>query len=86
MPYYPYQEKSRNNFIVNTEDIKLASDYTAMPFPEIWKLDIFEFWGYLHDAVVWECSRSENGREFLDSAFCIMQSEPDREALSVFRR
>lgn len=48
------------------------------------ELDLFEYFGYLHDAVVWGCSRSEAGREYLENAYYYQQTEPDREALRRF--
>ena len=48
------------------------------------ELDLFEYFGYLHDAVVWGCSRSEAGREYLENAYYYQQTKPDREALRRF--
>jgi hypothetical protein len=62
--------------------MKVVSDYTRLNFGEVWALDIFEYWGYLHDAVVWNCERKgETGREYLTSAYNHSRSEPDRAAL-----
>ncbi|MCM1008984.1 MAG: hypothetical protein NC485_13940 [Ruminococcus flavefaciens] len=42
-------------------------------------MDIFEYWSILHDAVVWNRSITEEGREYLENAYMYMQKKPDRE-------
>ena len=45
------------------------------------ELNVFEFWKLLHDAVVWNCSNTESGREYLENAYIYNQTEPDRDKL-----
>lgn len=62
------------------------SEYTGYDFDRVDELEVFSYWGYLHDAVVWSCSRTAAGREYLENAYCYQQQEPDRERLrSRFR-
>lgn len=42
-------------------------------------MDVFEYWGILHDAVVWNRSSTKEGREYLENAYMYMQEKPDRE-------
>lgn len=44
-------------------------------------LEVFDYYGYLHDAVVWNCSKTESGKEYLEEAYTHSQTEPDREKL-----
>lgn len=80
MPYYPegtskayYENKSIEN--------KIVSDYANLSIPETEEIDVFTFWGLLHDAVVWNYSRTEEGRNHLENAWVFEQTKPDRNAL-----
>ena len=68
-------------FNIKTQDCKIVADYIRDSFKTVSNLDVFEYWGYLHDAVVWNCSKSEAGRQYLEDAYYQMQTEPDRAAL-----
>lgn len=46
-------------------------------------LDIFDYFGYLHDAVVWNCEKTVQGREYLENAYYYGQTKPDRKALGL---
>lgn len=81
MPYYPENSGSKAFFSNPTEKIKTVSDYTGLNFFETESLEIFDFWGFLHDAVIWICGRTESGREYLENAYYYSQTEPDRSAL-----
>ena len=72
---------SKAFFTNATSDTKLVADYTGLSFGEVSELDIFTYFGYLHDAVVWNCSRTEAGREYLENAYYYQQTEPDRDSL-----
>ena len=83
MPYYPSENDDKAYFYNQTSDIKIVSEYTKADFNSIYEYDIFEFFGYLHDAVVWNCSKSEQGREYLENAYHYGQTKPDRKALGA---
>lgn len=80
MPYYPL-EGGKAYYKNNSSDSKLVSVYANISIPEAQELDVFTYWGLLHDAIVWNCSRSEEGREYLENAWMYSQTEPDRDAL-----
>lgn len=65
----------------NSRDSKTVADYTNMTVPEAENLDIFSFWGYLHDAWVYNCNQTESGREYLENAYYYSQEKPDKSAL-----
>lgn len=81
LPYYPEETEHKHYFNCNSQEIKSVSDYTNLNFSEVYNLNIFEFWGYLHDAAVWNLSRTEAGRDYLEKAYVNSQAEPDRESL-----
>jgi len=87
MPYFPEQEKSKAYFVNQTSDFKVVSDYSLLNFNEVQNLSIFEYFGLLHDAVVWNCSKSEKGLEYLENAWNYSQTSPDRNQLrKIFGR
>ena len=65
----------------NSSDFKIVSDYTLMSFEQVFEISIFEFFEYLHDAVVWNCEKTEEGRDYLESAYNHSIIEPDRKGL-----
>ena len=52
-----------------------------MSFAEVYELDMFTFWALVHDAVVYNHSNSEAGREWLKNAWRLTQTEPDEAAV-----
>lgn len=79
------QERSREFFINSSSDVKIVSDYTSLNFNEVYDMDIFSYYGYLHDAVVWNCSKTNAGKDYLESAYNHSQTEPDRDKLNKCR-
>ncbi len=82
-PYYPEHDEQEHYYNCNSSDIKIVSDYTDLNFLEIYELDIFTFWSWLHDAIVYNCEKSEDGRGYLEKCWTNSQAEPDREALRL---
>ena len=60
----------------------MVQSYTGIDFLRIGELSIFDFWRYLHDAVIWNCGESEEGRKYLENAYNYKQDKPDRSGLS----
>lgn len=58
------------------------ADYANIPLPDVFELDIFTFWALLHDVVVYNKSRTKDGRRWLRNAWRITQTEPDEEAVA----
>ena len=55
-----------------------------MSIPEAENLDIFTFWGYLHDAWIYNCNQTQSGQEYLENAYFYSQKDPDRNELRKF--
>ena len=55
--------------------------FTGMDFAQLGKLNVFMFWLYLHDAVIYNASMTEEGRDWLERCWVQQQTEPDRKAL-----
>ena len=87
MPYFPKNSKSTAYFSNQTSDFKIVSDYSGFNFNEVHNLGIFEYFGLLHDAVVWNCSQCKEGLEYLENAWNYSQTSPDRNQLrKIFGR
>lgn len=61
--------------------MKLVADYTGMSFPEVRALDYVEYLTYRRDAFIHRLNQTEHGQEYLDNAWRMEQTEPDRESL-----
>ncbi|HAO61548.1 MAG TPA: hypothetical protein DCQ90_06430 [Erysipelotrichaceae bacterium] len=81
MPYYPSPDGYKGKYSINTHEEKLIRDYSGHSFDEIEQLSIIEYWLLLRDAVVHGNMQTQEGREYLDNAWRIEQTEPDRQAL-----
>lgn len=59
----------------------MVQEYTGIDFLRIGELSVFDFWQYLHDAVIWNCGQTEDGRKYLERAYNFQQTKPDIDGL-----
>lgn len=59
----------------------MVQEYTGIDFLRIGELSVFDFWRYLHDAVIWNCNQTEEDRKYLERAYNFQQTKPDIEGL-----
>ena len=57
------------------------ADYSGLNFREVEALDYLTYLTWRRDAFIHKWSQSEKGREYLDNAWRLEQTKPDREAL-----
>ena len=57
------------------------ADYSRLNFREVEALDYLTYLTWRRDAFIHKWSQSEKGREYLDNAWRLEQTKPDREAL-----
>lgn len=81
VPYFPEEDEDKGHFTVNTLEEKIVREYTGLSFERLEDLVIMEFWLYLRDAVVYNCSQTEKGKEYLEKCWIMEQTTPDRDAL-----
>lgn len=60
---------------------KLVADYTGLNFLQIGELDYLTYLTWRRDAFIHKMSQTEKGQEYLDNAWRMEQTKPDREAL-----
>ena len=61
--------------------VRRVSEYTGLNFHEVWALDYVLYLTLRRDAFISWLSQSEKGQEYLDNAWRMEQTEPDRTAL-----
>ena len=81
IPYYPDGVEDKGHYTVESFEEKLVSDYTGYRFNEIDEMDVVKFWIYLKDAFIYNMKQSEEGRKYLDNAWRLTQTNPDRDKL-----
>lgn len=57
------------------------AEYTGLNFQQVGQLNYIEYLAYRRDAFIYTLNRSEKGQEYLDNAWRMEQTEPDRAAL-----
>jgi hypothetical protein len=58
-----------------------VSSYTGLNFHEVGQLDYVEYLTYRRDAFIYTMNQTEKGQEYLDNAWRMEQTKPDRAAL-----
>ena len=59
----------------------MVSKYTGLNMLEVEKLDVITYLAYRRDAFIYEMSQTEKGREYLNNAYRLELTEPDRKSL-----
>ena len=57
------------------------ADYTGLSFYEVGQLNYLQYLVWRRDAYIHWLSRTEAGQEYLDNAWRMEQTKPDRKAL-----
>lgn len=57
------------------------ADYAGLSLIEVGRLDYIQYLIWRRDAYIYMLSRTEAGQEYLDNAWRMEQTEPDRAAL-----
>lgn len=57
------------------------AEYTGLNFFEVAELDYLQYLIWRRDAYIHRLSQSEAGQEYLDNAWRMEQTKPDRKAL-----
>ena len=65
----------------STIDIKTVSDYSGLNFEEALALDCFTYRVLLRDAIIFNYSKTEDGRDYLKKCWRMKQTQPDYEGL-----
>lgn len=80
IPYYPEQNDDIK-YNIETFSEKLVAEYSGLSFFEVEELNIIDFWLLLRNAIIYNRSQTEGGREYLENCWRCEQTEPNRESL-----
>ena len=67
--------------MIYTREVKTVSEYTGLNFDQVQDLYYDEFLLLLRDSFIYNCQQTEKGREYLENAYLLEQTKPDRKAL-----
>lgn len=70
-----------HGYIIKSVWEKLVADYTGLNFNEIEQLDYLDYLQYRRDAFIYSRQQTEKGREYLENAWRLTQTEPDKDKL-----
>lgn len=59
----------------------LVAQYTGLNILQVEELNYLDYLRYRRDAFIYRMSQTEKGQEYLDNAYRLEQTKPDREAL-----
>lgn len=59
----------------------LVAQYTGLNILEVEELDYIDYLIYRRDAFIYRMSQTEEGEKYLNKAWCLEQTKPDRKSL-----
>jgi uncharacterized membrane protein len=68
-------------YIVESLGEKIVAEYLKISILKVDNLDLFEYLFFLREAFIYNCSQTEEGREYLRNASRLEQTSPDRKKL-----
>lgn len=80
VPYCPGSNDGDDDTVpyeIVTLDYKIIRDYTGLSFNEIDDLLITDALRFLRDAVIYNASRTDSGKEYLRNCYLFEQEKPD---------
>ncbi len=81
MPYYPLDNDEGHKYEITSYWEHLVSQYTGLNMLQVDELDYLDYLIYRRDAFIYQMSQTEKGQEYLDNAYRLEQTAPDRKSL-----
>lgn len=81
MPFYPRDKGDEIHYKLLTRPEKLVMDYCNIDIYEVQEMEIDIYLFFMREAMIFENSKSEEGREYLKDCWRMEQTKPDREGL-----
>lgn len=81
IPYYPIEDSKGNNYETYTAWDRLVCEYTGLNILQVQQLDYIDYLIYRRDAFIYKMSMTDKGEEYLNNAWRLEQTEPDRKEL-----
>ena len=81
IPYYPLDDSKGHKYAIETTWENLVARYVGISMLEVENLNYLDYLRYRRDAFIYRMSQTEKGEEYLNNAYRLEQTKPDREAL-----
>lgn len=75
------EDNHGHNYEITSYWEHMVSQYTGLTILEVEDLDYIDYLRYRRDAFISRLSQTDKGLEYLDNAYRIEQTEPDRKSL-----
>ena len=80
VPYYPSDKDTCKYQVLSWEE-KTIADYLKINVFDVNELNIIDYWFFLRESVIYSLSQTAEGIDYLNNAYRLTETEPDREAL-----
>lgn len=83
MPWYPDEgngQLGQEKYETPSSLDRITAEYAGVGLMELADMDYVTYLGLRHDAFISHMRKTESGREYLNTAWILQQTEPDREA------
>lgn len=70
-----------HQYLITTTFEHLVVKYTGLNIQQVEELNYLDYLRYRRDAFIWHMSQTEKGEEYLNNAWRMEQTKPDRKAL-----
>lgn len=81
MPFYPSDGGDKLPYEVVTRPEKMVADYCNINIFDVNQMEIDVYLFYMRQAMIYENSKTKEGREYLKNCWRIEQTEPDRKGI-----
>ena len=75
------EDSKGHNYLIVTSWEHLVSQYTGLNMLEVEELDYIDYLILRRDAFIYRMSKTDEGREYLNNAWRLEQTKPDRDSL-----
>lgn len=77
-------DEPEGHYVAWSGNDKIVADYAGISIFQVQDLNIFLYWFLLREAVIFECQKTEQGRDYLERCWAAEQTEPDRKMLRQY--
>lgn len=75
------EDSKGHNYLITTTWEHLVAQYTGLNILQVQELDYVEYLRYRRDAFIYRMSQTEKGEKYLNNAWRLEQTKPDRDGL-----
>lgn len=75
------EDSKGHNYLIMTTWEHLVAEYTGLNILQVEELDYIDYLMYRRDAFIYRMSQTEEGEKYLNNAWRLEQTKPDRDSL-----